>query len=240
MKANLLNNFARYAVIAVLTLLLPAFLTVKNATGQETRNPGNFNSINLALAADVEIIKNSECKVVLMAGANDLDKIETRVNNNSLEIKSKNYTDYMGNKVKIKIYMPFVESITVSGSGKIFSVSMFMSDELNLKVTGSGQINLGKSSAKNVKATITGSGNIELKGDEKADYLKLVITGSGSCNSTGIKISSADISITGSGSAKVDVVNDLNTYITGSGSVYYAGNPIVNATSTGSGKTKHM
>ncbi|MBN2613557.1 MAG: DUF2807 domain-containing protein [Bacteroidales bacterium] len=240
MKNNQSDKLLKPAFIIVLILSLQAFIPVMNVMAQETRNPGSFNSINLALAADVELVKSNEFKIVLYADENDLEKIETKVNNNSLDIKKKNWADHIGNKVKMKIFLPDLKALTVSGSGKIFSSNRIENKELNLSVTGSGFINLEKNSAKSIRATITGSGNIKMGSDENADNLKLVITGSGSCESTAMKIGSVDVSITGSGSARVNVTDELNTHITGSGSVYYAGNPLVNATSTGSGKTKHL
>ena len=48
-----------------------------------------------------------------------------------------------------------------------------------------------------------------------------------------------NVKITGSGSANVNAVDKLDTNITGSGSVN-KGNPVINATASGSGKTRSI
>ena len=79
--------------------------------------------------------------------------------------------------------------------------------------------------------------NVTLAGTNDQAQLDATITGSGSMKADELSVGSAGITITGSGSARVNVLKELETNITGSGSVQYKGNPLINAHSTGSGKT---
>ena len=240
MKKNNSSNLIIFLAIALTGLIITAFTPAKKLYSSETRNPGNFNKISLALAADVQLIQGSQCKVEIEADNDDLGKIETEVKNGTLEIKTKNWANNINGKISIKIVMPELEGISVAGSGNIHSDSEFKSDQLKLSVSGSGSILIEKNGASNTNAVITGSGNIKQMGSNTAENINVTITGSGSYNSLGMKVSEAVVTITGSGSAKVNVIKELKTNITGSGSVHYEGDPMVNANSTGSGRTKKL
>lgn len=207
---------------------------------QEVRNLDNFNSISLSIAAKVYIEQGSTFRVAIDADANDLDKIETEVRNGRLDIKSKNWSSNIKGSVVINITMPELTGLSVAGSGSFAASSTFRCNELNLSVTGSGNIKMEELSAETVDALITGSGNIALNGNKTVEQLKLNITGSGSYSAPDLKTDQVKITITGSGSAKINAVKELDTNITGSGDVHYKGDPIVNAHSTGSGKTRKM
>jgi len=211
---------------------------VNNA--KEVRKLDKFTRISLSISAKVFITQGSECRLEIEADEDDLAKIETEVKNGKLVIKTKSWTSNLKGNIIIKIIMPELEGLSVAGSGSIIANSKFKCQELNLTVTGSGTIKMEKFAVRKVDATITGSGNIKLSGELVAGELSLTITGSGNYLAEGLKFDEASIAITGSGSAKVHVVRDLKTNITGSGSVLYQGDPMINANSTGSGRTKRM
>lgn len=215
-------------------------LTVNASPYQEVRNLDNFNSISLSIPAKVYIQQGSSFRVAIDADENDLDKIETEVRNGKLDIKNKNWSSNIKGSVVINITMPELTALSVAGSGSFTTSSVFKCNDLNLSVTGSGNIKMEELSAEKLDALITGSGNISLNGNKTAGELKLNITGSGSYSAPDLKTDKVMITITGSGSAKINAVKELDTNITGSGDVHYKGDPIVNAHSTGSGKTRKM
>ena len=109
--------------------------------------------------------------------------------------------------------------------------------ELKIELSGSGNVKISSLQAPKLSATITGSGDIYLSGDNDQAEMDATITGSGSIKADEMRVANATIHITGSGSARVNVLKELETDITGSGSVQYRGNPMINAHSTGSGRT---
>ncbi len=228
------------AMFLIIFFSLRAFASSNDSRTKEIRNLEKFSSISLSMAAKVNIVQGSECRLEIEADEDDLAKIETDVKNGKLEIKTRNWTTNLSGNVIINITMPELEGLSVAGSGNIIASSKFNCEELDLSVTGSGAIKMENLTALEIDAVITGSGNIMLNGEPAANELELTITGSGNYSAEGLKINEARISITGSGSAKVHVVKELNTNITGSGNVLYQGDPMVNANSTGSGRTKKM
>ena len=137
--------------------------------------------------------------------------------------------------------MPDISELSVSGSGDMICETLVKTDEIDIKVSGSGSVRMRKLESREVNATITGSGDITLSGSS-ADQgeLDAVITGSGNFNAEELPFAEVSVQITGSGSARVNALKELETMITGSGSVLYKGNPKISANATGSGRTKSL
>jgi hypothetical protein len=242
MKSTTISRISFLAVIMLAGLGISACgnSAFRGDPVKESRDVTGFTKINLSISGDLHLKQGNKYEVVLEGDKESLDKIETEVSGKSLNIKIKSVMHW-GNIGKVDIYIttPNVDAISVSGSGDVMAETPINSGDLNLTISGSGTINIDNLSADELDATITGSGNMKLSGklNNSAD---ITITGSGDYKGEQLKGKSADIHITGSGSAKVYASEKLKTHITGSGDVYYAGRPLVNASSTGSGKTRSI
>jgi hypothetical protein len=145
--------------------------------------------------------------------------------------------------------------LLVSGSGSL-QAELIATGQVNADVSGSGTIDL-KGKFKSVKSRISGSGNVSLSADV-AGNTDLVIIGSGTVTATGASDSlNADVSgsgkilarmleaktsvvrISGAGDVEINVKSDLDAAISGSGNIYYKGNPVhLSSRSSGSGTIK--
>jgi hypothetical protein len=104
----------------------------------------------------------------------------------------------------------------VSGSGKVY-VSTTIKESADFGVSGSGRIQ-AQGTARNVKASISGSGRISA-GD--------------------LATESCVIRISGSGDMEINVKDELDATISGSGNVTYTGDPKrVNSHASGSGNVR--
>lgn len=214
---------------------------ITGQTVKETRNVSEFDGVALAFSGDVYITQGSPQKVEIEAEKSTLEIIETKVENNVLVLKTRNGHWRDLGSIKAYITMPDVRELSVSGSGDMLCETPLRTNEIEVKVSGSGSIKIRKLESREFSAVITGSGDITLAGTG-ADQgeMDVVITGSGNFSAEELPVGKADVNITGSGSARVNVLNELETTITGSGSVLYKGNPRINANATGSGRTKSL
>jgi hypothetical protein len=104
----------------------------------------------------------------------------------------------------------------VSGSGKVY-VSASIKDYADFGVSGSGKIQ-AQGTVRKVKASISGSGRI---------------------NAADLAAESCDVRITGSGDLEINVKEELEVTISGSGNVTYTGEPKrVNSHASGSGHVR--
>jgi hypothetical protein len=147
--------------------------------------------------------------------------------------------------------------VAVSGSGSL-KAEIDATGDMNANVSGSGSIDLrGKcraldsdlSGSGNVKLdlavagkadfSVSGSGRVQSSGS--ANEVKATISGSGKVLAANMEASRCEVKISGSGNVEINVKDELDANISGSGSIAYKGNPSkVNSNSSGSGKVSKM
>lgn len=201
----------------------------------ETRTLSDFNSISLAMDAEVQITQDSLFKVEVEAQSNIMDKISTYVSGSRLVIQHKNNVILKSNPIRIRISMPSIYSLNVSGSGKIQLQNLVTTGNFDLNVSGSGKISLPGITATDISSSISGSGSIDISSGS-AISLDSKISGSGDLNMLNVPIEDVNTSTSGSGTTKVYANHTLFAKITGSGDVYYRGNPSVESEISGSGR----
>lgn len=125
----------------------------------------------------------------------------------------------------------------VSGSGDIEVRGRAQS--FSSSVSGSGKVNLAMNITENANFGVSGSGKIEASGN--AASVKTTISGSGKLLAANLETNSCDVKISGSGDVQINVKNELDATISGSGTVSYKGNPSkVNSHASGSGRVSKM
>lgn len=211
---------------------------MKTVTGdgpvvKETRSPGKFHSLELALSATVHIRYGDEYSVEINGQQNILDEIELKMKNTALIIKTK-ANIINGEPVVINITMPKMESLSVVGSGEISVKETIKSPQLSMGVSGSGSIK-ADAVCDELYGIISGSGSVQCSGS--SGKLDITINGSGEFEMENLRADYCKATVTGSGNIKVNVISSLEAIISGSGNIYYKGNPEkVNERVSGSGK----
>ena len=226
----------------IVAVLISGFTFVDIFLDDDDRDLPTFDRIALRLPCNVHITQGSKQSVVLKGDRDDLEKIITEVSGGKLIIKTKSssWLSWMDDLDEVDIYitMKEVRGLSVSGSGKITTENKIKTDDLDLAVSGSGRLQINVD-ANEIDSSISGSGRIEAKGTSKSNDLS--ISGSGRLNAENLVAENYDISISGSGRCEINVTNELEVSISGSGSVYYKGNPDkVDSKTSGSGRVKKM
>lgn len=125
----------------------------------------------------------------------------------------------------------------VSGSGDMVLKGHF--ESIDGDVSGSGKVVLDAMIDDEADFGISGSGKIEARG--QAEVVKANISGSGKVLAADLKTDRCEVRISGSGDVEIDVVNELDANISGSGSVSYRGSPKkINSHASGSGKVRKI
>lgn len=199
-------------------------------------NVDEFHSIRLRGSSNVFITQGSPFRVEVEGQQNIIDNIELEVRDGEWEIE---FEDCQRDFTKLNFYitMPTVQGLEISGSGDIIGENDFNSNRIDLKVDGSGSIDIVVVEATDVDARISGSGEIILAGF--SNYLGSKVSGNGDLKAFDLDTNIGNINISGSGDAEMTVNDELEVKISGSGDVHYKGNPIINADITGSGDLKN-
>lgn len=269
----------KYCFLILSALFLSASLL--QAQHREVRNVDAFTKISFAVPGKLYLKQGSPRKVEIEADDDVIKEIETEVSGGRLRIgKEDKWFNWNLNNDKITVYItvPEIEGVAVSGSGNIIGQSTIKTNNLDLKVSGSGSMTLEFDATGDVDADVSGSGDLKVKGNCKsldtdvsgsgsldvsgtvdntanfgisgsgkihangsADFVKADISGSGKVLAADLQANRCQVRIAGSGDVEINVKSELDANITGSGSVYYKGNPNkVNANSAGSGKVRKM
>jgi hypothetical protein len=226
------------SIIPALLLILSVTALQAQTTYTETRNVSGFSKVSFAVAGEVYIDLGQSYSVVLEGDRDYINDIETRVEGKDLVIKRDKWFDSGNRKVTVRITMPALEGISVSGSGKVTVNDPVRGDDLDVAISGSGKALLGDVTVKNIECHISGSGSLNIAGTGTVDNLVISISGSGNYKGEAAKVGTLRASISGSGNCDCYVTDLLKAAISGSGSVYYSGNPKIDAAISGSGKVR--
>lgn len=240
---NKRNCFIGMATLAVALILSSCIYEVNGIVGngsvvEQSFDVSDFTAVSLSSSADVEIVKGESLQVILSDYENLIDCWDIKVYGGTLSIGTKPFTSLINSRAKVKVVLPTeLYEAKISGSGNLDINSEFPELE-KLSVTGSGTIygNVNTSYSK-LYLSISGSGSIDIIG--WVDDLRASTTGSGKMYLYDLVAEDASCVISGSGDMFVHATYSLNANITGSGSVCYEGNPIVEVRATGSGTVRH-
>ena len=119
-----------------------------------------------------------------------------------------------------------------SGSGRLQAHDL-KAQQVEVVCIGSGSAEIY--TEKLLEATLNGSGSVSAEGC--AETAHCIITGSGKLKAFNLKAENVFIRCSGSGGAEIYAEKFLNTELSGSGSIYYRGNPpIIKTKWSGSGR----
>jgi Putative auto-transporter adhesin, head GIN domain len=204
------------------------------------RTASNFTAISVSLGAKVYVTQGSDYKVEVLAQQNIQDIIRTSVENGELQLNfHRNYLVTSKDDVIINVTAPSINRLQVSGSSDLFTVGNLVTDNLALDVSGSGNISIPQVEATSVQGKVSGNGNISILAGHATDE-SFKVSGSGDIDALNLLGVSGNTSSSGSGKTRVNVSQNLKADISGSGTVYYRGNPVIDSHTSGSGKLVHV
>lgn len=224
--------------LACLVLLIG----ISNATAQlRTVNVGYFSEISLGVSGTLYLTQGENEKIEIEASDDVFDRIKFKIEGSKLKIKNKNnlWGSWSGNsRINVYVTMKDIDGISVSGSGSIIGKNRFKTEDIRLSVSGSGRMDI-KTNSEDIYINVSGSGRINLSGS--TDNADVSISGSGKVKAQDLEVRICKASISGSGNCYITVTKEIDTRMSGSGSVYYAGHPDkVNSRFSGSGKVRKI
>jgi hypothetical protein len=265
----------------ILVSILMLFAAAIQAQTKETRSVSTFTKIAFRVPGKLYLRQGSPQKVVLEGKKDILEEIDTKVEDGRLMIGKEGKWDWKwGNDDEIIAYVTVkdIDALTVGGSGDLIGETKITGDDIDLNVSGSGNMKVDVEASGDLESDVSGSGDIELKGkcnsfksdvsgsgkiilalqaaggaefgvsgsgkieaSGSASRVKTTISGSGKILAANLETNSCEVRITGSGDVEINVKDELDATITGSGSVRYKGNPSkVNTHAAGSGSVRKL
>ncbi len=189
----------------------------------ENRPLSNVSTVKTSGSIDVEISAGNDFSLTVRDDENLIPYVVTDVNGGELNIHYKNGYSIMNDHAKVMVTVPTLNRIITSGSGDVTANGVINNtNEIEMNTSGSGNIKANVN-APSIKVTGSGSGDIELSGMTKNFNCRM--SGSGDIKCSNLKSENADIRISGSSNVHIFASVSLKVNVTGSGDVYYSGNP---------------
>tara|TARA_Y100000813_G_C24118010_1_gene331200 strand:- start:305 stop:1012 length:708 start_codon:yes stop_codon:yes gene_type:complete len=213
-----------------ITSLLPLFLSsclfwgnCEEGTGpivEKTISIDHFSELELSGSYIVHLRQGEQQEVKVKTHENLISLLNTEVDDNEWDIQFKKCVK-SDKKIEFFVTVPTLTDLTIEGSGSIIGKGAFESDEMELEISGSGEIAIELANVKKLNSEINGSGDLKISGVAKTH--KMEINGSGDISAYELKTDNSEVEINGSGDVKIYVSYELEVEVNGSGDVYYKG-----------------
>lgn len=250
-----MKSFKVTSMLAVLMLLSITGIQAQTVTPskkyitKELNNVSNFNSIKVLGSPDVEYRQSSGSKTTVSIYGSDnlVDLLEVSTVNGVLQVNIKKGVKILGGERRMKVIASSssLTGVDIKGSADVYLKGVIKGADLNLNITGSGDIeaenlqytNLsafvkgsGDIDVKNVKATavrtvVSGSGDVAIKGS--AQQATLTVNGSGDISADKLTAANVVATVSGSGDISCYASKQLDAKVSGSGDIEYKGSPSV-------------
>lgn len=228
-----------------LLIILLALAGGNYALAQQTekRDVSAFTEISLRNDANVLVTQGKNFSVTVTGKESTLEKLITEVRERKLVIRYPNDTwikSWNPGEVTIRITMPQIDGLSISGSGNITADGEISSTILDIAVSGSGTVKVTELKTDKVTISLSGSGNVILAGQDGCSNLGGVISGSGNIRAIDFPVNNVDVKIAGSGNCYTYAKENLVVKIAGSGNAIYRGNPSIDSVIAGSGAVREQ
>jgi len=239
-----LNIILALAIICITSSMTQANgpITISRSFQQEERTVGSFKGIASGGPLFVQVTLGNKETLRFEGDQDAIADLTTEIKDGVLIIKPKTkWSDwnrkYKNAKVTAYIAAKRLNSLTMSGSGRMIVENTINSTELVTTISGSGSIK----AAANVKSfvgVISGSGSINLTG--KASDSNITLSGSGNFSGKNFSVDDLSAQISGSASVFINAEKSIEAVISGSGNILYTGNAKIEKTILGSGRIRKI
>lgn len=176
------------------------------------------NKQEVTVEADPEILAATEIKVengILMIN------IERKPESPNKSLWAKLDDIKLSPNMKVYVSVKNIAELQVNANGKIVSENSIAADYILLGVAGSGSMDVDLK-GNTIKAEVTGNGNLTIRG--YATSIDATVSGPGTLNTFACSMETAKVKVSGSGLCQLNVAQNLEALVLGSGQVKHKGN----------------
>jgi Putative auto-transporter adhesin, head GIN domain len=170
----------------------------------QQRTVGTFSGIQVTGIGKVFITQDTVQGLHIEADDNIIDLVTTSVNNGLLTVALKSGS-YSGITINVYASMKSISQLDCVGTVEFVNSGQIQTDSIACRITGTGTI------------TLNGTAGFE----------SIEIIGAGNVHNFGLASSRCSALISGTGKIEVNVTQELDAVISGTGDISYSGNPTV-------------
>lgn len=231
-----MRNSKVTSMLVVLMFLLVTGIQAQTVTPskkyitKELNNVSNFSSIRVLGSPDVEYRQSNGSKTTVSIYGSDnlVDLLEVSTVNGVLQVNIKKGVKILSGERRLKVIAssPSLNQVDIKGSADVYLKGTIKGNDLNLNITGSGDIEAENLQYTNIFALVKGSGDIDLK-NVKATTVLSEVNGSGDISAEKLAATNVVATVAGSGDIVCYASRQLDARVSGSGDIEYKGSPSV-------------
>ncbi len=234
-----MKNYLKYSISALVMLFsLTACLDDDDAClfiggAIETRELAlnSMEGIELSFPARLLVWQDSIQRIQVTGNADLLDILSPTIEDDIWRVRTP--TCVRGNaQLEVIASLPTIRFLGITGVGEIISENVIFSQNLELSVSGSGNMDIG-ADVDVLNVGISGEATIRLEGI--SDVLDYRLSGAGTLNAFDLVARELAVRISGAGNAEVTAMEVLDVRISGVGNVLYKGQPSISQSISGEG-----
>ena len=221
------------------TLIGDRDITGSGVLAQEVRTLGaGITQVLFAVAGNLRVELGVQEVLRIDAEGNLLAFLESNVVGNTLQIQEANGVDLNATlPVVFDLTIAQLIELTHAGVGTIDIVDL-VAPQFSLTLAGVGNLIATNYSGQTFDATLAGVGDIRVSGS--VDSQTVVVSGVGDYEGGTLASIDAVVTVTSAASATVRVSDTLDVTISGPGTVFYIGDPVITSNITGGGSLQKI
>lgn len=221
--------FLLTALIALTTCVSVQAATKQKVT--ERRQVGHFERIKLVGSPKIKYVQGTTESVVVTAPKELVKRVQTYVEGNRLVVSMKggrisilNFGDTDAGKVVVTVTSPDLIGVELQGSGEFDCEGHLDTDNLNIQLKGSGDIDFKDIICDNLTVSVVGSGDLDIK-KVIAHRASIELVGSGDVEISEQRVGNTKVELKGSGDVKLKLSDCgvVDTRLLGSGDITLSG-----------------
>jgi len=196
----------------------------KKGTGTvitQERSVAEFDEIEIDGQATVFLEQGATNSVKVKIDSNLVQYIKTEVSGMKLKVKEDKCIEEV-TEFEIYITTNQLSKLTVDGAVKVKGETNIKSDKLYIETESSGEVILSLD-VDDLETVTKGSGILKLVG--RAMNFDVEVEAAGSVDAFGLIAKDADAEVSGAGTCKINVTEKFDGDVSGSGKIFYKGNP---------------
>lgn len=228
----------QFAIVGMMLLMGSATLVSCHNTAviskdyvTEDRLIKGFEEVEVVGSPNVYYTQADSFSVRVKGPDNFVDNILTEKNGKTLTVRNKgkwgvvNISFSDEDELAVYVTSPDLVAVRVNGSGDFISTDLIDTDNMNITLRGSGDINIDKLLCDRCDVELIGSGDIDLP-EVEAKETSAVLVGSGDIKMGLSKVADTRLSLKGSGDIKVNFsegCRSVDCTVNGSGDIGLSG-----------------
>lgn len=225
-------KFFLFALLTMPACLAAQEKVIVNDKNAQQREVGSFSEISVSGSIDLYLSPDDHQVVVVSARDGALrDRINTRVNGNTLEISFNSKGLSMKSDMRLKAYVSFskLNKLTASGSSDVFVNGIIKSEKLDVDMNGSSDFN-GALDVNQLNLHQSGSSDSKISG--RAGVVKVHLSGASDIKAFDLSAEICEVNASGASDVSITVQKELYVHATGASDVRYKGKGTVKESKT--------